>query len=182
MLKHLIDNCLLSQQQHGFVYGRSCTTQLLKVMDKWTEILDRGGAIDAVFLDLAKAFDTVPHQRLIVKLKSYGFTGRLLNWITHFLTGRRQRVGVAGEFSEWREVLSGVPQGSVLGPILFICYVNDMPETVSSFLHMYADDTKIFRRVDVEGEVDQLQEDLNQLLEWSEKWQLRFNVEKCKDR
>jgi len=110
MLKHLIDNCLLSQQQHGFVYGRSCTTQLLKVMDKWTEILDRGGAIDAVFLDLAKAFDTVPHQRLIVKLKSYGFTGRLLNWITHFLTGRRQRVGVAREFSEWREVLSGVPR------------------------------------------------------------------------
>ncbi len=180
MLKHLTENQLLSEQQHGFVYGRSCTTQLLKVMDKWTEIMDEGGAIDAVYLDLAKAFDTVPHRRLLVKLASYGITGKLLEWITDFLTGRRQRIGVAGSFSEWREVISGVPQGSVLGPILFICYINDMPDTISSFLYMYADDTKMFRRVDIEGETERLQQDLDKLGEWSERWQLRFNVEKCK--
>lgn len=180
MLKHLIENQLLSAKQHGFVYGRSCTTQLLKVLDIWTEILDNGGAIDAVYLDFAKAFDTVPHQRLLLKLAGYGISGRLLEWIKHFLTGRRQRVGVAGEFSTWREVLSGVPQGSVLGPILFICYINCMPESVSSFLYMYADDTKVFRRVDVDGATGELQKDLDRLMEWSVKWQLRFNVEKCK--
>lgn len=180
MLKHMMENKLFSEQQHGFVYGRSCTTQLLQVMDKLTEILDKGGAIDIVYLDLAKAFDAVPHQRLLLKLRSYGIAGKLLEWITNFLTGRRQRVGVAGEFSAWREVLSGVPQGSVLGPILFICYINSMPETVSSFLYMYADDTKVFRRVDVDGATTELQKDLDSLVEWSEKWQLRFNADKCK--
>ena len=102
LLRHMITNNFLSEYQHGFVQNRSCTTQLLKVVDRWTEILDQGGAIDTVYLDFAKAFDTVPHQRLLAKLlEGYGVKGKLLDWIRHFLTERRQRVGVAGSFSGW---------------------------------------------------------------------------------
>lgn len=176
----MIDNNFLSEYQHGFVHGRSCTTQLLKVVDRWTEILDQGGTVDAVYLDFAKAFDTVPHQRLLVKLAGYGINGHILEWIRHFLTGRKQRVGVAGTFSEWAEVDSGVPQGSVLGPVLFVCYINDMPDNIASFIYMYADDTKIFRRADSDRDRQALQRDIDELARWAEKWQLRFNVEKCK--
>jgi hypothetical protein len=147
VLQHMTSNGFLSDNQHGFVQGRSCTTQLLKVVDKLTEILDRGGALDLIYLDFAKAFDTVPHERLLNKLASYGIQGHALQWIRQFLTGRRQRVGVAGNFSNWTKVLSGVPQGSVLGPVLFICYINDMPEAVRSLIYLYADDSKICREV-----------------------------------
>jgi len=113
LLRHMIDNSYLSDYQHGFVHGRSCTTQLLKVVDKWTEILDQGGTIDAVYLDFAKAFDAVPHQRLLVKLAGYGVSGHVFEWIQHFLVDRTQRVGVAGTYSAWAGVISGVPQGTV---------------------------------------------------------------------
>ena len=99
LLRHMIDNSYLSDYQHGFVHGRSCTTQLLKVVDQWTEILDQGGTIDAVYLDFAKAFDAVPHQRLLVKLAGYGVSGYVFEWIQHFLVDRTQRVGVAGTYS-----------------------------------------------------------------------------------
>ena len=180
LLGHMISNGYLSDYQHGFVQGRSCTTQLLRVMDMWTEILDQGGAIDAVYLDFAKAFDTVPHQRLLMKMESYGVTGRLLDWLRDFLVGRRQRVGVAGSFSSWTEVLSGIPEGSVLGPLMFIGYINDLPEAIASFIFLYADDTKVFRRIDCGLDRDELQRDLDQLAEWSSIWQLRFNIDKCK--
>jgi hypothetical protein len=133
------------------------------VVDRLTEILDKGGTADMVYLDFAKAFDTVPHKRLLVKLEGYGVEGRTLKWIEQFLVGRRQRVGVAGSFSEWSEVVSGVPQGSVLGPVLFVCYINDLPEAISSIIHMYADDTKLFRQVDDEIDRKKLQEDLDRL-------------------
>jgi Reverse transcriptase (RNA-dependent DNA polymerase)/Endonuclease-reverse transcriptase len=179
LLGHMIGNRLLSDYQHGFICGRSCTTQLLRVVDKWTEVLDQGGSVDAVYLDFAKAFDTVPHQRLLAKLAGYGIKGPVMNWIEDFLVGRRQRVGVGGTFSGWMQVMSGVPQGSVLGPVLFVCYINDMPDTVRSFLYMYADDTKMFRRIDSDLDRIALQQDLNRLAEWAQKWQLRFNVGKC---
>jgi hypothetical protein len=149
-------------------------------MDRWTEILDRGGCVDSIYLDFAKAFDSVPHRRRLLKLEGYGVGGKVLGWISDFLSGRRQRVVVAGEVSGWAEVLSGVPQGSVLGPVLFICYINDMPDTISSMIYMYADDTKMAGRVDRDGEARVLQSDLNKLTEWSQKWQMGFNVQKCK--
>jgi ribosomal protein S20 len=180
LLQHMLDNRFMSDNQHGFVSGRSCTTQLLKVVDKLTEILDRGGTLDMIYLDFAKAFDTVPHQRLIQKLKGYGVGVEVLDWIGHFLVGRKQRVGVAGSYSEWSSVLSGVPQGSVLGPLLFVCYINDMPDTVTSFIYMYADDTKMFRQINDQSDTVALQNDLDKLVKWADEWQLHFNVNKCK--
>jgi len=180
LIRHMIDNGFLSEYQHGFIQGRSCTTQLLKVVDMWSKILDGGGAVDTVYLDFAKAFDTVPHQRLLRKLEGYGVGGQLLEWIGQFLTGRRQRVGVAGSFSQWTEVVSGVPQGSVLGPMLFVCYINDMPENIASFIFMYADDTKVFRRVECDKDREALQNNLDKLCEWAKEWQLHFNIGKCK--
>jgi len=153
---------------------------MLKVMDIWTEILDNHSAVDTIYLDFAKAFDTVPHQRLLLKLKGYGITGKLLDWFEEFLTNRRQRVNIEGVFSEWSHVLSGVPQGSVLGPALFLCYINDLPEAIASFIFLYADDTKLFRRIDSSVDKDALQKDLDQLVSWAQTWQLRFNTEKCK--
>ena len=121
-------NNLLSSFQHGFVHGRSCTTQLLAVLDKWTEAIEQGENIDAIYLDFTKAFDTVPHQRLLVKLKGYGICVKVQQWIAAFLDGRRQCVIISGSKSLWSPVTSGIPQGSVLSPILFVCYINDMPK------------------------------------------------------
>ena len=139
------------------------------MVDKWNDILDSGGVVDTIYLNFAKAFDSVPHQRLLRKLAGYGVSGEVLEWIRYFLTGRRQRVGVAGSFSTWAEVLSGLPQGSVLGPVLCVCYINDMPEAIVSFIFMYADDTKIFRNTDNEGDRQMLQRDLDQLVNWADK-------------
>ena len=130
-------------------------------------------------LDCKKAFDNVPFERLLVKLYAYGITGKLLQWIREFLTNRKQKVSVNNNSSNFVPVTSGIPQGSVLGPILFLIYVTDLPEVVSSTEKLFADDT-LYRAIKNEEDKLQLQEDLNNLQKWSEKWQLPFNVEKCK--
>ena len=163
----MLTNNLLSSFQHGFFHGRSCTTQLLAVLDKWTKAIEHGESIDAIYLNFAIAFDTVPHQRLLVKLKGYGICGKVLQWIAAFLDGRRQCVIVSGSKSSWSPVTSGIPQGSVLGPILFVCYINDMSEVVESPAHMFADDTKIYRQITTQSDQETLQADLKQLEEWS---------------
>jgi len=150
-------------------------------LDLWTYILDqKDGCLDAIYLDFAKAFDSVPHERLLKKLEAYGIAGNLQAWSRAFLTGRRQRVLVNGEPSSWSEVLSGVPQGSVLGPLYFIIFINDMPEAVHNFIALFADDAKLFSSISCFKDQEHLQEDLANLQNWADKWQLRFNAKKCK--
>lgn len=180
ILEFLMTNDLISKYQYGFQPGKSCTTQLIRVIDYWTDALDQHDAIDAVYLDFQKAFDKVPHRRLIFKLKTLGIQGQILNWIEAFLTDRRQRVTVDGQSSNWIQVTSGVPQGTVLGPLLFLAYVNDLPDQLQSCSMMFADDTKVYRRVSDHSDQEALQSDLDKLELWSAKWQLPFNARKCK--
>ena len=133
--------------QHGFLKAKSCLTNLLCFLEEITKWVDDGSPVDVIYLDFQKAFDKVPHQRLISKLKSHGMGNYIINWIEQWLTDRRQRVVVDGEVSSWKSVLSGVPQGSVLGPILFLVYINDLEEGVTGKILKFADGTKLFRKV-----------------------------------
>jgi len=174
------DNSLLLNSQHGFRKRRSCVTNLLTFIDKATGCLDSGEPVDTIFLDFAKAFDKVPHRRLALKLSAHGITGKLLQWIVTRLSDRKQRVCVNGRKSSWHLVLSGVPQGSVLGPLLFLIYINDLDDGIINWILKFADDTKIFGRVTSVDQHTQLQDDLNTLLQWSKDWQMLFNIDKCK--
>ncbi len=180
VMEHLYRNELLTTCQHGFVEGRSCTTQLLECLDIWTSILDNGGQVDVLYLDFAKAFDKVAHQRLIKKLEGYGINKATTRWIQNFLSERKQKVVVNGEESSWADVISGVPQGSVLGPMLFVCYINDLPDVIHTMVRMFADDTKIFTDVSDTDNQEELQKDIERLDEWASEWQLTFNATKCK--
>lgn len=177
--KHLSENNLLSESQYGFTAGRSCVTQLLSTTKDWACSIDDNIPVDAIYLDFQKAFDTVPHFRLIKKLEGYGIKGNLLHWITDFLSNRSQYVNVSGSVSSKSPVTSGVPQGSVLGPTLFIYYINDMPECVKSSIKIFADDTKIYSPLHSDDDKTVLQESLNNLVKWTEDWLLRFNGQKC---
>ena len=180
LVEHMKDNKLFSDSQFGFIGGRSTVLQLLRVLDNWTETINDGGFIDAIYMDFMKAFDKVPHKRLLSKLKSYGISENIINWISSFLSGRKQRVAVNGYFSKWAPVTSGIPQGSVLGPLLFVIYINDMPDNILSDIYLFADDTKIFSNTANPANAKTLQEDLNRLQNWSDKWLLKFHPEKCK--
>ncbi len=175
-----MENNLFCDAQHGFFPGRSCMTQLLTVIEMWTASLDRGKPVDAIYLDFKKAFDTVPHQRLLMKLDAYGISGTMRKWIEEFLMDRRQKVVVNGQSSEWSAVKSGIPQGSVLGPTLFVLFINDLPDVVGSTAKIFADDTKVYRDILSVDDRNVLQQDLNSLVEWSKKWLLFFNTDKCK--
>ena len=130
-------------------------------------------------LDFAKAFDTVAHERLLAKIHSYGITGSLYKWIESFLKGRTQRVVVEGESSAEARVKSGVPQGSVLGPLMFLIFINDLAENTTSTVRLFADDCVMYRPIRHANDCEALQEDLNKLHDWEERWQLRFNATKC---
>ena len=179
IMAHLVSNSLLSSKQFGFTGGRSTVTQMLNYLDKCIEKIVAGKVVDCIYLDFAKAFDTVPHKRLLNKLKAYGISGELLNWIKAFLSDRTQTVKVNGVSSETDPVISGIPQGSVLGPILFIIFINDILDNVQSEGFLFADDTKVFRSVGSKADAEALQADIDTLEEWSNTWLLRFNPKKC---
>ena len=141
--------------------------------------LDNGFSIDSIYLDYMTAFDTVPHKRLIYKLRMNGISPSILRWIEGFLTGRKQQVCVNG-MSKLADVTSGIPQGSVLGPILFVMYINDLPNEIQSDIYMFADDTNVFRTIKTNDDQCILQDDLDELTAWSTKWLLTFHPDKCK--
>ena len=174
-------NQIISCEQHGFQKGCSCTTQLLECIADWTKGYEDKACsgTDAIYLDFCKAFDSVPHLRLIYKFQQLGIRGNLLQWIKAFLIGRRQRVILRNGASSWRDVISGVPQGTILGPMFFLLFVNDMPDVVSSTAKMFADDTKLYRNIYSANDCKDLQEDLNALSAWSHHWLLRFKASKC---
>jgi hypothetical protein len=178
IINYIDANNILSERQYGFVPGRSTTLQLLKVTEHWTDILDKGGAVDVIYLDFKKAFDSVPHYRLLHKLENTGIPDPTLTWLRAFLSGRVQRVVVQGTASEDRPVISGVPQGSVLGPVLFTMYINDLPDCVRSFLYLFADDAKLYRQIQLPVDQYLMQCDLTNMEGWSDEWLLMFHPDK----
>ena len=143
----LDSNELLCKEQHGFSKGRSCLTNLLESLENWTKALDDGFGLDIIYLDYRKAFDSVPHRRLLEKLKNFGLSEKLIQWLDNFLTSRTMKVVLRGTFSHILEVLSGVPQGSVLGPLLFLLFVNELPSWIMRDMKMFADDTKVWCKI-----------------------------------
>ena len=182
LMQYFLTNHLFSDKQFGFIKGRSTTLQLLNILDDWSRKLEIGGQVDVVYTDLEKAFDKVPHRYLLHKVEKYGVTGNVLNWIRAFLNNRRQRVVVNGAASDWTDVISGIPQGSVLGPLLFVIYINDLVDIISneSCIYLYADDTKLYRHIRCDRDRLLLQQDLNDIVEWINKYLLKLNVNKCK--
>ena len=170
MMDFLIKHKLINPSQHGFLKARSFLTNLLCFFEEITKWVDEGSPVDVIYLVFKKAFDKVPHQRLILKLKSHSMGNSIINWIEQWLTDRRQRVVVDGEVSSWKSVLSGKPQGSVLGPILFLVYIDELEEGVICKLWWkFADDTKLFRKTKEIGNKQKLQDDIDKLVRWSEK-------------
>ena len=178
--EHMIRNDLFSKHQFGFMKGKSCPLQLLEALEDWTDALDNGNEIDIIFYDFKKAFDTLPHNKLLQKIEAYGIKGKLLAWIKDFLSNRTQEVVINTVHSNEVPVLSGVPQGSVLGPTLFLIFINDLPEVAETTVKLFADDTKTYNIVNCREDHDQLQRTTDQFSDWSHTWDLEFNAKKCK--
>ena len=180
MMDHLIKNKLIADEQHGFVLNKSCLTNLLETIDIASQAIDDGNRILLIFLDFAKAFDKVCHESLLSKLKTYRFSDEILGWIRGFLSNRKQRVVIGMNSSVWKSVTSGVPQGSVLGPLLFVIFINDMPAVVRHILKLFADDSKLIGVVRNHDDIKLIQDDLNALVDWAKEWRMLFHPDKCK--
>lgn len=177
IMPFLLANGVVPAQQHGFIPGRSVLTNLLTCVNDWTNSFDRGMPVDVIYLDFSKAFDRVPKKRLLLKLEHSGIRGRLLGWISDFLSSRTFAVRVGNTLSAKCDVLSGVPQGSVLGPVLFLIFVSDLPPSLASRCAMFADDLKLYANPLVDHVT--LQRDLITVSEWCSTWLLPLNVSKC---
>jgi hypothetical protein len=179
IMKHLNRNSILAFFQHGFRSGHSCESQLINTIEELARNINNCEQVDAIILDFEKAFDTVAHTRLLNKLAHYGIRGPVHDWLRNWLTGRSQRVTLEGETSEEEHVKSGVPQGTVLGPILFLVYINNIADNTTSTIKLFADDALLFRKIKKEDDAATLQRDLDTIINWSHTWQMRFNPSKC---
>ena len=171
---------ILTNNEHGFRSKRSCETQLVKTIHDLSTTLNNGEQLDSVVLDFSKVFDKVNHRKLCYKLDNYGIRGKTLQWITKYLESRTQKVIISGSVSESIYVKLGVPQGTVLGPLLFLCYINDMPDLVDSNIGLFADDSYIYRDIKSKDDCIELQKDLEKLIQWEKDWSMEFHPKKCK--
>ena len=178
-MAHLDEYKLLSNRQHAFRKTHSCETQLTMVINDWAKILDNGGQVDTFILDFEKAFDTPPHELLKSKLFGCGIGGKTLKWIDSFLCYRQQRVFVNGAKSDWAPGLSGVRQGTVLGPWLFSLYINGISTDIDSEIRLFAVDYVCYREIKHTGDTLKFQKDIDQLGCWARKWGMRFQPVKC---
>ena len=171
---------LLSNYQHGFCARRSTVGLLSEAVHDWALALEQRNSVHSLFLDLAKAFDSVPHYHLLLRLDLLGIRGELLDWFQAFLTCRKQRVIINGQKSDWLPVRSGVPQGSVLGPLLLVLYIDSLHHSVTnSTLKVFADDVTVYKVVASASDCQLLQDDLSCLYDWTVAWQVRLNPAKC---
>ena len=182
MLAYLLENNLITRQQFGFLSKCSTCTQLLDSVNDWTLTVRDRRSVDLIYFDFAKAFDSVSHPKLVHKLEAYGICGNLLNVLTDFLSDRSQRVVLPNAVSTFLPVTSGVPQGSVLGPVLFLIYINDIVDLFDgSDVHvkLYADDIKIYLEITNDADCATLQTFVDKITVWSHSWQLKLANNKC---
>ena len=179
IMDHLDNNLILVKFQHGFRSQHSCESQLISTINDLAKNMDKNSQTDLFILDFQKAFDTVPHERLLDKLHYYGIHGQTHQWIRTWLTQRTQSVVINGDKSDSVPVLSGVPQGTVLGPLMFLLYINDIGKNIVSNIKLFADDCLLYKSINSQKDAEILQEDLNSLIRWSERWQMNFNIKKC---
>ena len=189
IMSYLTRNNLIMPQQHGFVRGRSCQTNIMLCLERWTQIVDDGRSVDVAYFDYAKAFDKVSHRLLKVKLRAYGIEGKLLAWIEAWLTDRKQRVVVGDAKSRWLEVESGTTQETVLGFLLFLIFINDLPKECSSgdenLILLLADDTKTYQEIDTEKDKQEesqreMQKRVDRIAKWAKDWKMEINPGKSK--
>ena len=163
---------ILTDKQHGFRRRRSCESQLIITIDALAKSLAKGEQVDVILLDFSKAFDKVPHHRLLHKLDYYGVRGNTWKWVQDFLSKRMQKVVLDGVTSSCADVISGVPQGTVMGPLLFLTFINDLPEHTTSDVRLFADDCLLYRHIRNDEDAAALQKDLTSLQQWEEAWQM----------
>ena len=179
IMDHLEKHSLLSDRQHAFRKKHSCETQMVTVINDWAKILDKGRQVDSLILDFEKAFDTPPHEFLKCKLFGYCIRDKTVLWIDSFLCTRQQRVVINGAKLKWAPVLSSVPQGTVLGPLLFSLYINYIMVDTDSEIRLFADDCVCYHQIHSIEDTVKLQRDINRLGRWARKWGMRFQPTKC---